>query len=208
MTEEEFINAIKGNIKEKEYENIQEALERAYDTRKVELDLYWKRATYFWAFIAASFTAYFITAYKDNHHLKFLVLCIGFVFSLAWYLVNRGSGYWLTHWERVIDTIEKQKGSELYRINLQDGNQMLHLDKHYPYSVSRINIVVSLFMCLVWLGLLIGFLLDNYSKRQRDCCCTDWKLVLPLVLTLAISWFLIFRTESGKGEKYFFYKRS
>ena len=29
------------------------------DIRKFEIDLYWKRAAYFWAFIAATFAGYF-----------------------------------------------------------------------------------------------------------------------------------------------------
>src|SRR5258706_16354530 len=34
------------------------ALQHALDIRKFEIDLYWRRATYFWAFIAAAFAAY------------------------------------------------------------------------------------------------------------------------------------------------------
>ena len=34
------------------------ALEYSFDIRKVEIDLYWKRATYFWTFIGAVFVAY------------------------------------------------------------------------------------------------------------------------------------------------------
>lgn len=36
-----------------------EALKMALDTRKFEIELYWKRATYFWAFIALAFGAFF-----------------------------------------------------------------------------------------------------------------------------------------------------
>jgi len=36
-------------------------LEKILDIRKFEIDLYWKRATYFWAFIAASLTGYGLT---------------------------------------------------------------------------------------------------------------------------------------------------
>ncbi|MGC9946768.1 MAG: hypothetical protein ABSF64_10410 [Bryobacteraceae bacterium] len=35
-----------------------EALEHAMDIRKFEIDLYWKRATYFWTFIGASLAGY------------------------------------------------------------------------------------------------------------------------------------------------------
>lgn len=41
------------------------ALEQAHDIRKFEIDLYWKRAAYFWTFIAATFAGYFLLQ-KDN----------------------------------------------------------------------------------------------------------------------------------------------
>ena len=45
--------------------SIKPALDRqrryiALDIRKFEIDLYWKRAAYFWTFIAAAFGAYFL----------------------------------------------------------------------------------------------------------------------------------------------------
>ena len=37
-----------------------EALKYALEIRKFEIDLYWKRATYFWTFIAAALAGYFL----------------------------------------------------------------------------------------------------------------------------------------------------
>jgi|SRR5438270_1430938 len=75
-----------------------DALKYALDIRKFEIDLYWKRATYFWALIAASFAGYFALqsteSAKRNAFSIFIVSCIGLVLSFAWYLVNRGSKYW------------------------------------------------------------------------------------------------------------------
>lgn len=34
------------------------ALDRAWQTRNFEIEMYWKRASYFWAFIATSFGGY------------------------------------------------------------------------------------------------------------------------------------------------------
>ncbi|EIJ8446517.1 hypothetical protein LJP04_004306, partial [Salmonella enterica] len=36
----------------------EKALTYALDIRKFEIDLYWKRASYFWAFIAATFAGF------------------------------------------------------------------------------------------------------------------------------------------------------
>jgi hypothetical protein len=40
-------------------EKSKKALDIALDTRKFEISLYWQRAAYFWALIAAAFAGYF-----------------------------------------------------------------------------------------------------------------------------------------------------
>ena len=42
-----------------ELEKRKEAYEKAHDIRKFEIGLFWQRATYYWAFILAAFTAHF-----------------------------------------------------------------------------------------------------------------------------------------------------
>lgn len=73
-----------------------EALKCALDIRKFEIELYWKRATYFWTLIAASFAGYFSLASlkTPGPGLVFLVSCIGLLLSIGWYLANRGSKFW------------------------------------------------------------------------------------------------------------------
>lgn len=83
-------------------EQRKEALKTALEIRKFELELYWKRATYYWTFIAGAFAAYFLICKIDNSNIADLltiVSCLGFVFSIAWYLANRGSKYWTANWE-------------------------------------------------------------------------------------------------------------
>lgn len=80
-------------------DNIQEkALGYALDIRKFEISLYWKRATYFWAFIAASFAGYFAlmtVPATERDDISIIVVCIlGFIFSYSWFFVNRGSKFW------------------------------------------------------------------------------------------------------------------
>jgi hypothetical protein len=78
------------------------ALELALDIRKFEIGLYWQRAAYFWALIAAAFAGYFaiLSADKltDKEYLAYIVSCIGLIFTWAWFLVNRGSKYWQENW--------------------------------------------------------------------------------------------------------------
>ena len=51
--------------------DIEKALNLALAIRKFEIDLYWKRATYFWAFLAVTLAGYFtLLAAKDVRATK------------------------------------------------------------------------------------------------------------------------------------------
>jgi lipopolysaccharide export LptBFGC system permease protein LptF len=60
-----------------------EALKTAHDIRKFEIELYWKRATYFWTFIAAAFAGYFALQKEGDPVSVLVVSYLGFIFSLA-----------------------------------------------------------------------------------------------------------------------------
>jgi len=53
-------------------------LEHALEVRKFEIELYWKRTTYFWAFIASSFAGYFVVIkLEDFKELTIIVYIFG-----------------------------------------------------------------------------------------------------------------------------------
>jgi len=64
----------------------------ALATRNFEIELFWKRSLFFWGFIASAFVGY-ATLVKEHLALAVLIACFGFVCSVAWSLVNRGSKY-------------------------------------------------------------------------------------------------------------------
>lgn len=100
-----------------------EALKHALDIRKFEIEMYWKRATYFWTLITATFAGYF--ALLSSHQIPGLILlvnCIGLVLSIGWYLVNRGSKYWHSNWERHVDILEDEIIGPLYKTTLAKRN--------------------------------------------------------------------------------------
>lgn len=140
---------------------IAKSLEIALDIRKLELDLYWKRATYFWTLIGAAFVAYFAILGNDkiqaNTVYLFLVTCIGFVLTTAWFLANRGSKYWLENWENHVELLESKTIGNLYQIILERSEDPTRIDKlltsPMPISVSKINQWVGLFMIFIWIVL-------------------------------------------------------
>jgi Na+/melibiose symporter-like transporter len=138
------------------------AYRTALQTRQFEIELYWKRATYFWTLIAASFAGYFALASADKSGthpgLLSLVSCIGLVLSTGWYLVNRGSKYWQQNWESHVDALEDEFAGPLYKTTRTIANEEFCWWKPhdgYPFSVSKVNQLISLFVALVWFALAI-----------------------------------------------------
>ena len=132
------------------------ALEYALDIRKFEIELYWKRATYFWTLIAAAFAAYALTyktASDQEPWLSLVFSALGLVLSFAWYLVNRGSKFWQNNWERHVDMLENMTLGPLYKVvAINPGNNPL--TDAAQFSVTKINQMLSLFVTLFWIVLL------------------------------------------------------
>lgn len=147
---------------EKKTERWKELLDKAWETRNFEIDLYWKRANYFWLFQVPAFTAYFLInrSVEDNAPLHkpneiFIVICLGIVFSTAWFLINKGSKSWQRHWEQYIDLIECKYYGPFY--------QTVSTDR--TFSVSKINEIVSVSFIVVWILFFFKFLADgNYLE--------------------------------------------
>jgi hypothetical protein len=151
-TESEYQN----RFPQREQNTPSRTLELALDIRKFEIDLYWKRTTYFWTLIAASFGAYFALRSSLSSGSKLLVSCLGFLLSLGWYLVNRGSKYWQENWERHVDLLESKFVGPLYKTTIsREEFPFFKVWGGYPYSVSKVNQLISLFVTMVWFGLVL-----------------------------------------------------
>lgn len=205
---DELVNEFtEGSTHEESQKIIAGLLDRAYDIRKFEIDLYWKRAGYFWGFLVATFAAYFIvtdkTKFASRPELEFLIQCIGLIFSLSWYLVNRGSKYWQVNWERIIDSLEEKIKKPLYRINLKNDRSPFRLFSRYPYSVSRINIIVSLFICCTWVCLIVVFLRSNIDPKKT----MNLPMLLTGILTFVTTCLLFTKGRSNRDGAYTLEKR-
>lgn len=179
------------NADQQESAWLQEAHRLALDIRKFEIELYWKRATYFWTLIAAAFAGFFALATSDQQHprMVFLIACIGVVLSVGWYFVNRGSKYWQENWERHVDVLEDGFVGPLYKTTL--AREEFHWRRFwdgYPYSVSKINQLISLFIATIWIGLAaLSFPEAEYKEQFRTA--SSWilgigTLCVVLLLTL------------------------
>lgn len=150
-----------------------QAFNKAWETRNFEIEMYWKRATYFWAFIASTFVGYFAligtASYKVQdqyaHVEVYFLICIGFILSYAWLLTNIGSKSWQRHWETHVDLLENQFTGPLYKI----------VNPRETFSVSKINEIVSAMFTVVWILLGVKYLLEqNLIQSIESILTINW----------------------------------
>ena len=182
----------------------EKALERALDTRKFEIDLYWKRASYFWTFIAATlagFLAVRTSSGPARTDTLILLSCLGLVFSLGWLCVNRGSKRWQENWEYHVDMLEDDIQGPLFKVLLtrlpaatRSERIVELLTGPSPFSVSRINQMISIFMTAIWVILLVDSLLPPRL--------VDWFPIILVAITVltCCGFFFLGRTHTGDHE--------
>ncbi|MDE5776160.1 MAG: hypothetical protein K2H67_04695 [Treponemataceae bacterium] len=131
------------------------AYEQAAEIRKFEIELYWKRAGYFWAFIVSIYTAFF-SVQKEFYYRKFVgfthgaiplfaLSALGFFFCLAWLLSSKASKFWQENWESHIDLLEDYVTGPLYKIYRASAS----------FSVSKINIAAGYVISVCSAGLFV-----------------------------------------------------
>lgn len=140
--------------------NSEKIVEYAADTRKFEIDLFWRRSVFFWGFLITAFAAYAVIS-KDTKDSDIVLAIAGFglVCSVAWTLANRGSKYWQGAWEAKLETYEEQVfGIHLFKEHYTPNKNELYWwgvwSKNWHYSVSRLATALSDFTVGVWILLL------------------------------------------------------
>lgn len=138
-------------------DDLKAALEYAVRQRNFEIEFYFKRAAYFWTFVAVAFAGYFaITKLGNDGNGKdpapaFLVSCLGALFTFGWYWVNRGNSYWHIAWEIQVKALGKRVPGPLFEPKLNGCRRV----KTGPYrvSITGINELLSIYVFVIW-GLL------------------------------------------------------
>ncbi len=168
----------------------EKALMQALDIRKFEIELYWKRATYFWTFIAATMAGFIAIQASDassKTDLSVILACLGAVFSFGWVCVNRGSKYWQENWEKHVDVLEDSVVGPLYKVVMSRNEltkcreKAIHLiTGPSPISVSKVNQIISVYVFALWLCLLF-YSLPEFSSKSP----VNWFYVAIVGLSLS-----------------------
>ena len=182
------------------------ALEHALDIRKFEIELYWKRAAYFWTLIGATLAGYGALQATSSRNqriedLSVVLASVGLVLSFGWFCANKGSKQWQENWENHVDLLEDSKIGPLYKVILKRPEEKApakwledRITGPAPYSVSKINQIISLYISIVWLGLLWNAL----GSFNRSFDTSFWHLVCALSAILFCVFFRILgRTHEG-----------
>jgi hypothetical protein len=189
----------------KGYEKV--ALLQALDIRKFEIELYWKRASYFWTFIGATFAGFIsIHAFQTNNfeNLSIILSCFGLVFSCAWFFVNKGSKFWQENWEKHVDLLEDSITGPLYKTVIKRNDDLIFKDKINTFltgpsqhSVSKINQLISLYILVLWIILLI-YSLPKLSLDRP----INWFLVILISISLLTCYLFYTVGKSYSGGYY------
>jgi len=189
----------------------EKALDISLEIRKFEISLYWERAKYFWAFSVTILAALVFIFQKKldeltNFHLIFahLLFSLIIIVSYAWYLVNRGSKYWQENWEEHVLLIEEDVVGPLYGgflIKNKSFSCIERLIDGAPFSVSKINMYISLIMTVFWF---ISFLLVSLwplcmnEKLSKGNISTKWLGVSSVIFLILIIFCCILLNKYGR----------
>lgn len=152
----------------------EKAYERACKSREFEIELYWKRTAYFWAFITTIYVAYYKVLKNiycgEFWHFPLLVLSgLGLFFAVAWVLTSKGSRHWQENWEHHVSLLEDKVTGPLFKIFEPNS-----------FSVSKVNLMAG-YVVATCAGGLFVFQVVEFC---RHFACMNG--VNPFVLYIAI----------------------
>lgn len=172
---------------------MREAYKRAWETRNFEIDKFWIRTAFFWGFIAIIFGGYITIMTNENNqnlialNFDIYLILLGIIFSVAWFLVVLGSKNWQENWEAHIDMLEDSITGPLYKT--------INCSSIPYYSVSKINIFLSVLIILVWTIILFSNL-----KLSESFDKINWHITIAIILTVILILLLLILCRSSNGE--------
>jgi|GEM_PF-6284359 len=203
---DEYKDAFKGKFFDKQQSVHFAAFQQAVASREFEIDLYWKRAAYCWTFNAASFAGFFTLLtvdtckLPDKRFFAFTVACIGLLFTLAWFFVNKGSKFWQENWENHTALLAPPIVGPLFSKVLHRRNKgiksiirFVHPTRPSAISVSKINQWVSFYVIVIWLDLISYVaphtLIQRITYIQRITWIEDhpFRFVFTITVVTAIA---------------------
>jgi len=190
-TDEKFKDAYRKALNIPKDKNLSSsALDRAHELRKFEIENYWRRATYFWAFQIVAFTLFGLVwqEIEPNGSISRTALLVptalGTISAWVGWLTAKGSKFWQENWEAHVDMLEEEAEGRLTQIILsRTGPQ---------FSVSKLNLN---FMRLLTIGWLVTFIVTACPKIEN--CFKNYEAPIGLITLLASMAFIAINSKTS-----------
>lgn len=88
----------------------------AYQTRNLEINLFWQRSNYFLV-VNTAIAAGAVLKITAAEPFSAIIALFGMAVSYLWYKVNLGSKFWHIRWEHKLKTLEKEIDPSLHLFN-------------------------------------------------------------------------------------------
>lgn len=206
-------------------EMLQLQYKTALDIRKFEIDLYWRRTTYFWAFITVFFGLLFMTYTSDNpkiEHIffaRFVISCVGVLVTYCWFHVCKGSKFWQVNWENKVTDFEDKLKIDVYKsLSPEQGKNSKKWENlkkpkidgilnDNRSSVTKLNqLVTFLFLC-VWVLLIVFTFCDRwFISGSITLISTIWFYLIGFVFAI-LAWRYIVCRIVKRHEKFLPHKK-
>ncbi|SHE98145.1 RipA family octameric membrane protein [Dysgonomonas macrotermitis] len=203
--------------------NLERTLDRLYKCRDLEIANLWQRSVFLAVFLTLCLTGYGILVSKlfsldtiseinkqtFTHIGAIGIGILGFLFSLIWIMMAKGSKAWYEVYEGAIYNFEEEfqvdlQIPDMYRMGINDGvdgklNSSIISVKSGAYSPSKINIVIGQIFLLLWIVVMLihGFFLFSIELPLCACC---WA-ILSLLFLVGLSTFIIIQSKSSHLSK-------
>jgi len=185
----------------------EESYEVSLKLRNFEIDLFWKRALFFWGFIASAFWGLIEVKTK---HPEFAPLVAGFgvICSLCWLLTNRGSKRWHENWEQNWEKYGKEGNfidESIYKPVEIKNKGLLGACK---YSPSKLSILLSYFVLVLWLIVFVNEVFVVFiqpAEYNSYCfCLLDVRIlmaIISIIITIIGILFALLCAKSSEEDK-------
>lgn len=152
----------KRNKKESKIDYLEELFEVANDTRKFEIELFWKRATFFVLIIGALFIGY-AKFYENDQTLCSLIALFGLISSIVWTFSIMGSKFWQENWEAIIKSLANNGSKKALLFQQKFG----YVKSNYAqqFSVSKSVFILSILIIIGWWFLLFFSISDEVMLK-------------------------------------------
>ena len=198
ITKDEYLSLFPDDKESNSERKRFQALKEAQEIRQFEISLYWKRTGFFWAFITVIYTALFAVLCKyidcPNKYSFFLPVIstlsgLGFFFSVAWHMVNKGSKFWQKNWETHVSLLEKSEIGPLYDVylNPKTTGSRWKPTKEFDFSVTKVNMWASFSIMLCSLTVSIGCILWLIFDKKESIVF----VVIPFGIIFIFTIFMI-----------------